>query len=221
MSFNDVTVLFQDTLATFTGFSQLSSLDQIEQKLVEGEYAPEIKEYLLPHVDLIFRCACRLTRKAHDAEDLTQEAFYYAIKNFAQLKDRAKAKNWLFSILRNLFLKDLEKNKKQVNIDFDAVSNTISGLSNVEEEHLKEEVSRNLRAVLNKLDDRLKAPIVMFYFDRLTYKEIAKTLNLPMGTVMSRIARGKVYIRRELNRTGNWHSWDPSYIFSISQFSPF
>ncbi|MEE9497893.1 MAG: sigma-70 family RNA polymerase sigma factor [Nitrospinaceae bacterium] len=206
MSFNDVTVLFQDTLATFTGFSQLSSLDQIEQKLVEGEYAPEIKEYLLPHVDLIFRCACRLTRKAHDAEDLTQEAFYYAIKNFAQLKDRAKAKNWLFSILRNLFLKDLEKNKKQVNIDFDAVSNTISGLSNVEEEHLKEEVSRNLRAVLNKLDDRLKAPIVMFYFDRLTYKEIAKTLNLPMGTVMSRIARGKVYIRRELNRTGNWHS---------------
>jgi RNA polymerase sigma-70 factor (ECF subfamily) len=206
LSFNDVTVLFQDTLATFTGFSQLSSLDQIEQKLVEGEYAPEIKEYLLPHVDLIFRCACRLTRKAHDAEDLTQEAFYYAIKNFAQLKDRAKAKNWLFSILRNLFLKDLEKNKKQVNIDFDAVSNTISGLSNVEEEHLKEEVSRNLRAVLNKLDDRLKAPIVMFYFDRLTYKEIAKTLNLPMGTVMSRIARGKVYIRRELNRTGNWHS---------------
>ncbi len=206
MSFNDVTVLFQDTLATFTGFSQLSSLDQIEQKLVEGAYAPEIKEYLLPHVDLIFRCACRLTRKAHDAEDLTQEAFYYAIKNFAQLKDRAKAKNWLFSILRNLFLKDLEKNKKQVNIDFDAVSNTISGLSNVEEEHLKEEVSRNLRAVLNKLDDRLKAPIVMFYFDRLTYKEIAKTLNLPMGTVMSRIARGKVYIRRELNRTGNWHS---------------
>ena len=203
MSFNDVTVLFQDTLATFTGFSQLSSLDQIEQKLVEGEYAPEIKEYLLPHVDLIFRCACRLTRKAHDAEDLTQEAFYYAIKNFAQLKDRAKAKNWLFSILRNLFLKDLEKNKKRVNIDFDAVSNTISGLSNVEEEHLKEEVSRNLRAVLNKLDDRLKAPIVMFYFDRLTYKEIAKTLNLPIGTVMSRIARGKVHLRRKLNRTGN------------------
>jgi RNA polymerase sigma-70 factor (ECF subfamily) len=179
----------------------LSPLDQIEQKLVEGQYAPEIKDYLLPHVDLIFRCACRLTRKAHDAEDLTQEAFYYAIKNFAQLKDRAKAKNWLFSILRNLFLKDLEKNKKWVNIDFDAVSNTIGGLSNVEEEHLKEEVARNLRAVLNKLDDRLKAPIVMFYFDRLTYKEIAKTLNLPMGTVMSRIARGKVYIRRELNRT--------------------
>ena len=181
----------------------MSSLDQIQQKLVEGEYAPEINEFLLPHVDLIFRCACRLTRKAHDAEDLTQEAFYFAIKNFAQLKDRAKAKSWLFSIMRNLFLKDLEKNKKRINVDFDAVSNTISGLSNVEEEHLKGEAARNLRAVLDKLDDRLKAPIVMFYFDRLTYKEIAKTLSLPIGTVMSRIARGKVYLRRELNRTGN------------------
>jgi RNA polymerase sigma-70 factor (ECF subfamily) len=184
----------------------LSPLDQIEQKLVEGAYAPEIRDYLLPHVDLIFRCACRLTRKAPDAEDLTQETYYYAIKNFYQLNDRDKAKNWLFSILRNLFLKDLEKNKKRIDIEFDAVSNTISGKVNIEEEHLKAEVAQNLRAVLNKLDDRLKAPIVMFYFEKLSYKEIAKSLNLPIGTVMSRIARGKVYIRRVLDRSGNWNS---------------
>lgn len=184
----------------------MSPLNQIERKLVEGAYAPEIKDYLLPHVDLIFRCACRLTRKAPDAEDLTQETFYYAIKNFYQLNDRDKAKNWLFSILRNLFLKDVEKNKKRIDIEFDSVSNTISGKVNIEEEHLKAEVARNLRAVLDKLDDRLKAPIVMFYFEKLSYKEIAKSLNLPIGTVMSRIARSKVHIRRELDRTGNWHS---------------
>ena len=179
----------------------MSPLDQIQQKLVEGAYAPEIKDYLIPHVDLIFRCACRLTRnKSHDAEDLTQETFYFAIKNFSQLRDRDKAKNWLFSILRNLFLKDLEKNKKRIDIDFDSVSNIISGKVDIEQEHLKAEVSRNLRAALNKLDDRLKAPIEMFYFERLSYKEIAKSLDLPIGTVMSRIARGKVYIRKELNR---------------------
>jgi len=97
---------FQDTLATLIVFLQLSSLDQIQQKLIEGAHAPEINEFLLPHGDLIFRCACRLTRRAHDAEDLTQEAFYYAIKNFAQQRDRAKAKSWLLSILRNLFFKD-------------------------------------------------------------------------------------------------------------------
>ena len=184
----------------------MSPLDQIEQKLVEGAYAPEVKDYLLPHVELIFRCACRLTRKAHDAEDLTQETYYYAIKNFLQLRDRDKAKNWLFSILRNLFLKDLEKSKKRIDIEFDLVSNTISGKDNIEEDHLKAETARNLRAVLNKLDDRLKAPIKMFYFEKLSYKGIAKSLGLPIGTVMSRIARGKVYIRRELKRRGHAQS---------------
>ena len=180
----------------------MSPLDQIEQKLVEGAYAPEIKNYLLPHVELIFRCACKLTRKTHDAEELTQETFYYAIKRFSQLKDRDKAKNWLFSILKNLFLKDLEKNKRKIDIEFDSVSNVLSGKVNLEADHLKAETARNLRVVLNKLDDRLKAPIEMFYFEKLSYKEIAKSLDLPIGTVMSRIARGKVYIRRELKRTG-------------------
>jgi len=184
----------------------LNTLDQIEQKLIEGAYAPEIKDCLLPHMELIFRCACRLARKPHDAEDLTQETYYYAIKNFPQLRDRDKAKNWLFSILRNLFLKDLEKNKKRIDIEFESVSNTISGRVNIEEDHLKAETARNLRVVLNKLDDRLKAPIKMFYFEKLSYKEIAQSLDLPIGTVMSRIARGKVYIRRELKRTGHSQS---------------
>ena len=180
----------------------MNTLDQIELGSVEKPQGSEIREFLIPHVDLIFRCACRLTRKAHDAEDLTQETFYYAIKNFHQLKDHEKAKNWLFSILKNLFLKDLEKNRRRIDINFDLVSNTIRGVSNLEEEHLKVEVARNLREVMSKLDDRLKAPIEMFYFERLTYKEIAESLNLPMGTVMSRIARGKVYLRRELARSG-------------------
>ena len=181
----------------------MSPLERIEQKLTEGALAPEIRDYLLPHVDLIFRCACKLTRKSHDAEDLTQETFYSAIKNFSQLKDRDKAKNWLFSILKNLFLKDLEKNKKRIDIEFDSVSNMISGKVNIEEEHLKSEAAHNLREALNKLDERLKAPIEMFYFEKLSYKEIAKSLGLPIGTVMSRIARGKVYIRRELSRAGH------------------
>ena len=184
----------------------MNPLDQIEQKLVEGAYAPEIRNYLLPHVDIIFRCACKLTRKTHDAEDLTQETFYSAIKNFPQLKDRDKAKNWLFSIMKNLFLKDLEKNKKRIDIEFDSVSNVIGGKVNIEEEHLKMEAARNLRAALSKLDVRLKAPIELFYFEKLSYKQIAESLDLPIGTVMSRIARGKVYIRRELSRTGHGDS---------------
>jgi len=161
----------------------------------------EVKIYLLPHVDLIFRCACRLARKQHDAEDLTQDTFYYAIKNYSQLKDRDKAKNWLFSILKNLFLKEVARNKRQGKVDFDLVSNTLSSAVNLESELLHLETKTTIRRVLNRLDERLRRPIEMFYFERLSYKEIAAALDLPIGTVMSRIARGKVYLKRDLSRT--------------------
>lgn len=173
---------------------------QVEQEIANDPHAEQIQEHLLPHLDLIYRCAFRLARKPQDAEDLTQEAYFYAIKNFTQLNDRAKAKNWLFSILRNLFLKELEKNKKRISVDFDSVSNTLSSSVNIESEFMNKETQLKVRQVLNKLDDRLKKPIEMFYYEMMSYKEIALSLSLPMGTVMSRIARGKVYLKRELTR---------------------
>jgi len=178
----------------------LNFIDHLKEKIPEGADEGPIQEHLLPHAEIIFRCACRLSRKVHDAEDLTQETFYYAIKNFHQLQDLDKARNWLFAILKNLFLKDLEKNKKRVDIHFDAISNTLSGVTNLENEFLRVETQKAVRDVLGKLDDRLKRPIEMFYYEKLSYKEIAKSLDLPIGTVMSRIARGKVYLKRELDQ---------------------
>lgn len=176
---------------------------QVEQKVSEDPHALQIQEHLLPHFDLIYRCAFRLARKPQDAEDLTQEAYFYAIKNFTQLNDLEKAKNWLFSILRNLFLKELEKNKKRTHIDFDVVSNTLSSTVNLENEFIKNETQLQVRQVLDKLDERLKKPIKMFYYERMAYKDIAESLSLPIGTVMSRIARGKIYLKRELSREKN------------------
>lgn len=182
------------------GFDKVNIFRQVEQKISDEPNALQIHEHLLPHFDLIYRCAFRLARKPQDAEDLTQEAFFYAIKNFSQLNDVAKAKNWLFSILRNLFLKELEKNKKRTHIDFDTVSNTLGSAVNLENELMKKETQLQVRQVLNKLDDRLKKPIEMFYYERMSYRDIALSLSLPMGTVMSRIARGKIYLKRELTR---------------------
>jgi len=176
---------------------------QVEQKVSEDPHALRIQEHLLPHFDLIYRCAFRLAKKPQDAEDLTQEAFFYAIKNFAQLNDLEKAKNWLFSILRNLFFKELEKKKKRTYIDFDVVSNTLSSTVNLENEFIKNETQLQVRQVLDKLDERFKKPIKMFYYERMAYKDIAESLSLPMGTVMSRIARGKIYLKRELSRGKN------------------
>ncbi len=143
-----------------------------------------------------------MTGKRQDAEDLSQEAFYYAFKNFEQLNDQAKAKSWLFSILRNLFLKEIEKNKKKTFLEFDSMSGALGGKTNVEQEYLDHETALSLREVLETLEPKLKRPIKMFYFEKKSYKEIAIAMELPIGTVMSRIARAKVNLKRKLDRSG-------------------
>ncbi len=143
-----------------------------------------------------------MTGRRQDAEDLSQETYYYAFKNFEQLKDQAKAKSWLFSILRNLFLKEIEKNKKKTFLEFDSMSGALGGKTNVEQEYLDDETARSIRSVLDTLEPRLKRPIQMFYFEKKSYKEIASSMDLPIGTVMSRIARAKVNLKRKLSKFG-------------------
>ena len=160
------------------------------------------EQYLLPHSDMIYRCAYRLAKNKQDAEDLRQETFYYALKNYRQINDLSKCKNWLFSILRNLFLKEVSKQKKHHDVDFDAVSNFIYELTNISDDLIVSEVKVKVREVLGKTEARLRIPLELFYYSRLSYKEIAQNLDLPIGTVMSRIARAKVLLRKKLNRVG-------------------
>ncbi|QPJ62593.1 MAG: sigma-70 family RNA polymerase sigma factor [Candidatus Nitronauta litoralis] len=176
-------------------------LEKFATNIGEGS-SEEARKHLLPHLDLIFRCAYRMTGRRQDAEDLSQETYYFAFKNFEQLKDQAKAKSWLFSILRNLFLKEIEKTKKKTFLEFDSISSALGGKTNIEQEFLDNETANSIREVLETLEPRLKLPIKMFYFEKKSYKEIASTMDLPMGTVMSRIARAKVNLKRKLSRNG-------------------
>lgn len=170
----------------------------------ENLHAPEEEDnfnrYIYPHASIILGCAYRLARDRDLAEDLVQETFYYALKNFHQLRDRAKSKYWLFSILRNLFLKSVEKRKNWIEIEFDAVCESLHDNNKMNPEHdfLHIELRNNIQCALDTLDERLKFPIILFYFEGRSYKEIADILCIPIGTVMSRIARAKVYLKREL-----------------------
>ncbi|MCH8207705.1 MAG: sigma-70 family RNA polymerase sigma factor [Nitrospinae bacterium] len=156
------------------------------------------EEFLLPHSEMIYRCAYRLSKNKQDAEDLRQETFYYAQKNYNQIKDLSKCKNWLFSILKNLFLKEVTKKKKHHDVDFDVVSNFIYDPTNLSDDFILHEVKIKVREVLGKTEARLQIPIELFYFNKLSYQEIAHKLNIPIGTVMSRIARAKVHLRKGL-----------------------
>tara|TARA_Y100000310_G_scaffold146833_1_gene146149 strand:- start:90 stop:665 length:576 start_codon:yes stop_codon:yes gene_type:complete len=159
-------------------------------------------KYLLPHASVIFRSAFRLCGNRQGAEDLVQETYFQALKNFGQLKDRERCKYWLFAIMRNLFLKDIEKSKNRIEIEFDSVCDTLhSKVNTPEKDFLGDEVRHALLSAMNKLDERLSQPIQSFYFEGLSYQEIATQLDIPIGTVMSRIARAKVYLKRDLVRS--------------------
>jgi RNA polymerase sigma-70 factor (ECF subfamily) len=150
---------------------------------------------------MIYKSAIRMCGNPNDAQDLVQETLYSAIKNFHQVHDPEKSKYWMFSILRNLFLKDIEKTKKRAEIEFESVCDKLSDNQHPEKDFLRNEVKNNIQEILNKLDERLRAALMMFYFEGQSYKEISYSLDIPIGTVMSRIARAKVYLKRELLRS--------------------
>jgi len=178
-------------------------LVKFAENLSDNGTRDSFDRYLLPHASVIYRSAFRLCGNRQGAEDLVQETYYYALKKFDQLRDRDKSKYWLFAILRNLFLKDIEKSKNRIEIEFDAICEMLHSNIHPENEILKDEVKRGIQLALEKLDERLRHPIRLFYFDNLSYQEIADQLDVPIGTVMSRIARAKVYLKRDLVRSGS------------------
>ncbi len=141
----------------------------------------------------LFRFALSLTRSEADASDLTQQTFYvWATKGHA-LREAAKAKAWLFTTLYREFLRGRRRNDRMSALD------TVPA-SEIEETTLEPEAvekmdgSRVVEA-LQQIDEVFRAPLTLFYLQDFSYQEIAETLEVPIGTVMSRLSRGKAQLR--------------------------
>jgi RNA polymerase sigma-70 factor, ECF subfamily len=156
------------------------------QRLVEDHYVG------------LYRYAYRLTGSAVDAEDLTQEAFCKAQLNLAQLRDPARAKPWLFSILRNAYLHRVRAAKQQPCVSLNGVGDVAEPLP----EALPEIDPEQLQQALQDLPEVFRTPIILYYFDDFSYRDIAEQMDLPIGTVMSRLARAKAYLRNRLLNGG-------------------
>jgi RNA polymerase sigma-70 factor (ECF subfamily) len=145
------------------------------------------------HYVALYRYAYRLSGSAADAEDLTQEAFCKAQLNFAQLRDSNRAKPWLFSILRNAYLHRARSRKQEACVSLDdlgEIAEVPTPLPEIDPEQLQQ--------ALNELAEVFRTPIILYYFEDFTYRDIAEQMDLPLGTVMSRLARAKAYLRSRL-----------------------
>jgi RNA polymerase sigma-70 factor (ECF subfamily) len=160
--------------------------------------AAELRELIDAHYEALYRYAFRLTGSQADAEDLTQEAFGKALARLAQLREADRAKAWLFRILRNLYLHKVRDEKRHRVIPLDAVGD-LPGRE-AEAEPLIE--PGQLQKALDELDEGFRTPLILFYFEEFSYRDIAEQMDLPIGTVMSRLARAKAYLRAKLSPHG-------------------
>jgi RNA polymerase sigma-70 factor (ECF subfamily) len=146
------------------------------------------------HYAALYRYAYRLCGCAADAEDLTQEAFCKAQLNLTQLREPDRAKAWLFSILRNAYLHRLRADRNQRCVSLDGVGDLAEPLP----DPLPAVDPERLQQALDELPEVFRTPVILFYFEDFSYRDIAGQMDLPLGTVMSRLARAKAHLRERL-----------------------
>jgi RNA polymerase sigma-70 factor (ECF subfamily) len=150
------------------------------------------EEVLLPHLDAAYNLARWLTRDERDAEDIVQEAYLRAIKHFATFRGD-NARPWLLTIVRNTYYTWIHHNRVTETIDpFDDEKDIfISDAPNPEMLLLQEADRQIVRRALRNLPTPFLEVIVLREFEELSYQQIADLVQVPLGTVMSRLARAR------------------------------
>jgi RNA polymerase sigma-70 factor (ECF subfamily) len=155
---------------------------------------PDLVPVIAEHHAAIYRYAFRLTGLSADAEDLTQQTFLVAHQRLGQVRDLGRVRGWLFAVLRSCFLKSCRKRlpvpEANVDVDLDKFPEELPQPEEFDPERLQ--------AAIDDLPDKFRLVVLMFYYEGLSYKEIAEALHVPMGTVMSQLSRAKGHLRRRL-----------------------
>ena len=164
-------------------------------KIIEEERQMSVTTYeeaLLPHLDAAYNLARWLTRDDRDAEDVVQEAYLRAFKHFDAFRG-GDARPWLLAIVRNTYYTWIQRNRTpEIATSFDEETDVhISNIPDPEALLLQELDKQLLRRALRKLPAEFREIIVLREFEELSYKEIAEVIQVPVGTVMSRLARAR------------------------------
>ena len=176
----------------------------------------EFEEVALPHMNALYGLALRMTRNSSDAEDLVQETFIRAYRFFDRFQEGTNCRAWLFKILYHTYINLYRKKKRNLEtMSLDEVESYLPYLSsagesanpNPEEGLLRKRTAEEVRKALEELPEEFRIAVILSDMEELSYKEIAEVMECPIGTVMSRLYRGrkllrKILIKRIIRRDG-------------------
>lgn len=175
------------------------------------------KEHLLIHIDALYRSALYLAKNESTADDLVQESYLKAFKFLPVDKKISNVKAWLFKILMNTFINKYRKEKREPSlVDFDSVEafhqsihEEASASSIIEDGFaLDKFLDDDIKNALEALPDDFRMVILLSIVEGFSYKEISKIINCPVGTVMSRIYRGRKMLKEKLAGYAKKYGYD-------------
>jgi RNA polymerase sigma-70 factor (ECF subfamily) len=156
----------------------------------------EFQDLVDAHYQALYRFGMSLARNADKAADLVQETFCIWAAKGSQLNDRSKAKTWLFTTLHREFLSQRRRASKFSDEPLDEES--AAAVASPQDDADRQMDGQRALELLGELDETYRAPLALFYLQQHSYKEIAEILDVPIGTVMSRLSRGKEMLRRRM-----------------------
>ncbi|WP_455951333.1 sigma-70 family RNA polymerase sigma factor [Arcanobacterium haemolyticum] len=172
------------------------------------QLSQQFEELALPLLDQLYGAALRLTRNPQDAEDLVQETYAKAFAAFHQFTPGTNVKAWLYRILNNAFIsnyrkaqrrpKEAESDQVEDWQEYSAASHDSRGLVSAEAEALENLPDSEIKDALDQLSDDRRTVVYLADAEGFSYQEIADIVGVPIGTVMSRLHRGRTQLREIL-----------------------